>query len=123
MISRKVQQPAKPACTHLRLRINVPRPVSSDNSLSDSCLWNGRRRRPFLVRVESLQRQFGAVVRRRREAAGLTQEGLADAAGLHRTYISLLERGLRMPSILVVKQLARAFATSMASLMKELDEA
>jgi transcriptional regulator with XRE-family HTH domain len=63
------------------------------------------------------------VVRRRREAACLTQEGLADAAGLHRTYISLLERGLRMPSILVVKQLARALGTSMASLMKELEEA
>jgi DNA-binding XRE family transcriptional regulator len=107
----------------LRLRIIVLPRALSDNGLSDSCLWYERRPYPFLVRVESLQRQFGAVVRRRRVAAGLTQEGLADAAGLHRTYISLLERGLRMPSILVVKQLARAMSTSMASLMKELDEA
>ena len=44
-----------------------------------------------------------------------------DRARLHRTYISLLERGLRMPSILVVQQLAKALDTSMASLMGELE--
>jgi transcriptional regulator with XRE-family HTH domain len=59
--------------------------------------------------------------RRRREQAELTQEALADGAHLHRTYISLLERGWRMPSILVVKQLAEALGTTMASLMAELE--
>lgn len=40
-----------------------------------------------------LQKRFGVVVRQRRERTCLSQEVLADAAGLHRTYISLLERG------------------------------
>ena len=73
------------------------------------------------MRVDTLAQQFGTVIRRLRESAGLSQEALADQAGLHRTYISMLERGLRMPSILVVKQLARALATTMASLLGEVE--
>jgi transcriptional regulator with XRE-family HTH domain len=63
------------------------------------------------------------VVRRRRESAGVSQEELADRAGLHRTYISLVERGLRMPSIGVVHQLASALETTMTSMVRELEEA
>jgi transcriptional regulator with XRE-family HTH domain len=47
---------------------------------------------------------------------------LAHAANLHRTYISLLERGWRMPSIKVVRKLAAALGTAMASLMDELEK-
>lgn len=68
-----------------------------------------------------LQRQFGGVIRARREAAGLSQEALADAAGLHRTYISLLERGQRNPSLEVIHALALGLGTSMATLVRELD--
>lgn len=56
-----------------------------------------------------------------REAVGISQELLADKAGLHRTYISLLERGLRMPSLLVVQQLARGLGTTMTSMVQELE--
>jgi len=72
--------------------------------------------------VETLQQQFGSLIRRRRLAVGLGQEGLADAASLHRTHISLLERGKRMPSLLVIKKLAAALGTTMASLMEELEK-
>jgi len=71
--------------------------------------------------VDTLEQQFGNVVRRRQEGEGLSQEALADKAGLHLTYISLLERGQRMPSIGVVQKLAIALGTTMASLMGELD--
>ncbi|HYV37040.1 MAG TPA: helix-turn-helix transcriptional regulator [Gemmataceae bacterium] len=71
--------------------------------------------------METLQRKFGRVIRRRRQAASLSQEALADRARLHRTYISLLERGQRMPSIGVVQQLANALETTMASIMDELE--
>ena len=71
--------------------------------------------------MATLSHQFGRVVRRRRERVGLSQEALADEAGLHRTYISLLERGLRMPSILVVQKLAKAMGTTMTSLIRELE--
>jgi transcriptional regulator with XRE-family HTH domain len=71
--------------------------------------------------VDPLQTQFGQVVRRRRSAARLSQEGLSEAAGLHRTYVGLLERGLRMPSILVAKRVAEALGTTMAELLAEVD--
>ncbi|MBA4189489.1 MAG: hypothetical protein C0467_15990 [Planctomycetaceae bacterium] len=74
------------------------------------------------VLVDTLQQQFGSLIRRRRLAAGIGQEGLADTANLHRTHISLLERGKRMPSLLVIKKLARALGTTMASLMEELEQ-
>src|SRR5438270_14054066 len=60
---------------------------------------------------------FGSVIRARREAAGLSQEALAKAAKLHRTYISMLERGERTPSLGTVLMLARALGTSMSSLV------
>jgi transcriptional regulator with XRE-family HTH domain len=73
--------------------------------------------------VANLERQFGRLIRRKRAAAGLTQEVLADEAGLHRTYISLLERGLRVPTIEVVRRLAKALNTSMTALIAELEGA
>lgn len=71
--------------------------------------------------MHPLQRRFGAVLRRRREAAGLSQEALAAEADLHRNYVGLLERGQRMPSILVVQQLANALGTTMADLIAEVE--
>ena len=72
--------------------------------------------------MPTLQEQFGAVVRRRRRAADLSQEALASAAGLHFTYISLLERGKRAPSIVVVKKVAAGLKTTMVDLVRELEE-
>jgi transcriptional regulator with XRE-family HTH domain len=73
--------------------------------------------------VDTLQQQFGNLIRRRRHEKGLGQEALADRADLHRTHVSLLERGKRMPSLIVVKKLAAALETTMASLMEELEKA
>ena len=42
---------------------------------------------------------FGDVLRELRKHAKLNQEALAHASGVDRTYISLLERGLRQPSL------------------------
>ena len=70
-----------------------------------------------------LQTVFGSLVRRRRQKAGLSQEALADQAGLHRNYIGLLERGLRLPSIEVVRRLALGLDTTMTSIVQELERA
>lgn len=63
--------------------------------------------------------QFGHVLRNRRTAAGLSQEALADAAGLHPTYISLLENGHRMPTLDVVRRLGVALGTTATALVAE----
>jgi transcriptional regulator with XRE-family HTH domain len=51
---------------------------------------------------------FGIVLRTARDAAGLSQEQLAEAANVDRTYPSLLERGLRQPTLCMLLRLASA---------------
>ena len=69
-----------------------------------------------------LQRAFGAEIRRRREALGVSQEALAFRAELHRTYVSLLERGLRNPSLGVLAQRAAALGAPMASIVRDVEK-
>lgn len=69
------------------------------------------------VRHKDLER-FGACVRAERERIGLSQEELADRAGLHRTYIGGVERGERNPGLLNVLRIARALAVSPATLLE-----
>ncbi len=51
---------------------------------------------------------FGNHLRSLRTRAGLSQEELADRAGIHVTYLSGVERGLRNPAIRNVRRLAQA---------------
>jgi transcriptional regulator with XRE-family HTH domain len=55
-----------------------------------------------------LKTAFGAVVRDLRLERGLSQEDLSFAAGRHRTYVSLLERGRNSPSLATLWRLAEA---------------
>lgn len=64
---------------------------------------------------------LGASVRRHREARALTQEKLAEKAGLYPTYISGIERGLRNPGIHNVARLARALGLTTARLLEGVD--
>lgn len=61
----------------------------------------------------------GANVRRLRLERGLTQEALADAAGLDRTYVSGLERGVRNPSLSTLSKLAAALDVPLARLVED----
>ncbi|WP_448218390.1 helix-turn-helix domain-containing protein [Endozoicomonas sp. 2B-B] len=51
---------------------------------------------------------FADALRESRKAAGLSQEKLAEKASVDRTYISLLERGLRQPTLSTLIHLADA---------------
>ncbi len=66
-----------------------------------------------------VNRAFGSAVRRFRVSQGLTQEALAERAGLHRTYISDIERGARNVSLVNIARIARALDISLADLMSE----
>lgn len=56
-----------------------------------------------------IQARLGLNVRRLREAQGWSQEDYADRAGIHRTYVSDIERGRRNPTVTVVEKLAGPF--------------
>ncbi|WP_100868566.1 helix-turn-helix domain-containing protein [Novosphingobium kunmingense] len=56
-------------------------------------------------------------LRRRREANNWSQEEFADRAGIHRTYVSDLERGRRNPTITVVEKLAKPFGVTASEML------
>jgi transcriptional regulator with XRE-family HTH domain len=56
-------------------------------------------------------------VRAARQALYLSQEGLALAAGIDRTYISGIERGTRNPSLALIVRLAESLGTTPAELL------
>ncbi|MEK6189968.1 MAG: helix-turn-helix domain-containing protein [Carnobacterium alterfunditum] len=51
---------------------------------------------------------FGKIVRQKRITKGISQEELAFTSGLHRTYISEIERGLRNVSLENIVKIANA---------------
>lgn len=55
-----------------------------------------------------IRRQLARNLKRLRTEKGWSQEELADQAGLHRTYVSGVERGVRNPTITIVATLAKA---------------
>ena len=67
--------------------------------------------------MSDVQVQFGKHLREIRHKRGLSQERLADLAGLHRTYVSGVERGERNISLLNIERLALALDVTMSDLM------
>lgn len=65
-----------------------------------------------------IRERFGFAVKVRREELGLTQEDLADLAGIHRTYLSDVERGTRNLSLVNIERLAEALALPMSELFR-----
>ena len=57
---------------------------------------------------EQIQKEFGLRVRETRKRKGISQEGLALACGLDRTYIGGVERGERNISLINIYKLAAA---------------
>jgi transcriptional regulator with XRE-family HTH domain len=70
---------------------------------------------------QELLRKFGRQMRAFRQKRGLSQEKLAELAGLHRNYTGILERGLSNPTLLAIVALARALKVRPASLLPDLD--
>ena len=77
------------------------------------------------MRRQKVAIAFGRVLREARRQKGLSQEELAGHAEFDRTYPSLLERGLRTPTLTVLFQLAKVLEISAATLvvrtLEELD--
>lgn len=65
---------------------------------------------------------FGRVLKELRLEAGLTQEKLGFEAGLERVYVSLLERGERSPSLVVILDLAKALGVTGAEFVARVEQ-
>ena len=64
-------------------------------------------------------KRFGMVLKRLREARGLTQQALADKAKVTDAYIAMLETGVRTnPTIDTLKKLAKALKVPVAELLE-----
>ncbi|MEQ1780145.1 MAG: helix-turn-helix transcriptional regulator [Hyphomonadaceae bacterium] len=65
-----------------------------------------------------VRKRVGGNTRRLREKQGISQEELADRAGLHRTYISGVERGVRNPTVVVLQKIADALGVELSTLTR-----
>ena len=71
-----------------------------------------------LVIDKTLEKAFGHALRQLRQERGLSQEALGFQSGYHRTYISLLERGLKSPSLRTLFHLAEVLGVEVAEIMR-----
>ena len=62
--------------------------------------------------------RFGRAIRRIREEQGINQEEAAERCGLHRTYYSGIERGVRNVSLVNIERIGRGLRTSISKLFE-----
>jgi transcriptional regulator with XRE-family HTH domain len=64
---------------------------------------------------------FGSVLAERRRDRGLSQEQLAELAGLHRTFVSRIERSAQAPSLLAIYALSTALGITPSELLRQVE--
>ncbi len=70
---------------------------------------------------DEIQVAFGHAIRKFRTEKKISQETFANMCGLHRTYISDIERGLRNVSIENIDKMARALDMNISDIFKEVE--
>ncbi|MCI0419325.1 MAG: helix-turn-helix domain-containing protein [Acidobacteria bacterium] len=73
-------------------------------------------------KATNLRKVFARKLRHRRLQLGISQEELAELAGLHRTYVSSVERGERNISIDNIERIAAALKLQPSSLLEQDDK-
>ena len=71
-----------------------------------------------MTKKPTIEQRLGDVIRERREALNLSQETFAAECGLHRTYISQLERGLKSPTVRVLATIAQTLKLTPDELLR-----
>lgn len=66
-----------------------------------------------------VRRRLGLNLKKLREEQGFSQESFADHCGLHRTYISGIERGVRNPTVVILDRIAKALKVPAGQLLDE----
>ena len=66
-----------------------------------------------------VRRRLGLNLKKLREEQDYSQESFADHCGLHRTYISGIERGVRNPTVVILDKIAKALKVPAGQLLDE----
>lgn len=69
--------------------------------------------------MTEINKAFGQAIRKHRLKLNLSQEDLAFRAGVHRTYISQIERGIKSPTLKIIWILTKALETTMSEILHE----
>lgn len=72
--------------------------------------------------MNALNITVGKIIARLRRSTGISQEELAHRAGIHRTYVSQLERGLKSPTIIILERIAAALGTKPSTILIEVEK-
>ena len=74
------------------------------------------------MKNNTLDQDFGNALQRLRKKHDLSQEELAFRVGIHRTYISQLERGLKSPSLRTIGKICDELKLSLSQFMQEVEK-
>ncbi len=75
-----------------------------------------------MISIPRLQNTFGQVLKELRDEHGLSQQQLAFDSELDRTYISLLERGLRLPTLGTIFKIAEVLKLSPSDMVARVEK-
>jgi transcriptional regulator with XRE-family HTH domain len=73
------------------------------------------------MREKDIPKAFGLALKKLRQDGGYSQQGLAKACKLDRTFISLLERGERQPTITTIYKVAEALEVTVQQVIIQID--
>jgi transcriptional regulator with XRE-family HTH domain len=71
-----------------------------------------------LKKEQTISGKFGQVIRLVREQQGISQEKLAELAEIDRTYVSMIERGKRHPTLEVADRIANALSMRLSEVIR-----
>ena len=108
----------KPQSSHRMALLGMTRSFRVGSGSPTTARCAGLPSKRGLAKVTTYRIQFGEQVREIRLGRGLSQEELADRAGVHRTYLGGIERGERNPSLKNILALARALEVPPARLFE-----
>ncbi|MEC4986472.1 MAG: helix-turn-helix transcriptional regulator [Oscillatoria sp. PMC 1068.18] len=72
--------------------------------------------------MKYLNQALGKILAKYRTKLELSQEELADRAGIHRTYVSQIERGLKSPTLSVLFDISKALDLPASRIIDEIEK-
>lgn len=72
--------------------------------------------------MQNLNIAIANVIRKYRNNVLLSQEKLAEEVGIHRTYVSQIERGLKSPTLHILLKFASTFNISLTQLIQDIED-